>query len=488
MGIEYLLNYVKDYKQQDKDLIIQAYEFASMVHKDQVRKSKEAYIIHPLSVACILAHMHADAKTIAAGLLHDTIEDGKDISKEKIEILFGPTVANLVEGVTKLEKIDFGNNKELYDAANTRKIIESIMYDIRILIIKLADRLHNMRTEDFQPVNKQIEHSKETMDWYVPFAQLIGAYNIMIELEDYCFKYLKPNRYNFIDDIRKDAIEEYKCALEEMIIALYKPINNEGIIFDLNTSIKPRYELYKKYKMYGNIHDMHDLYAISLILPDIKTCYQIRDMLHDTYRYLEDKEKDYIANPKSNMYRALHTSIISPSGYKFQVQMQTEQMHSINTHGITAYWRLLNNRKGVDPSKVMQEEIKGYPFFSVLESIRQECNSTIDFNQEVRENLLSKRVKVKTPSGDIIELPQGSTIIDFAYHIHSDIGDNIVAAQVNGSYVELSYQLKEEDVVNIIVNKNFIGPRIDMLPLCMTSTARRKVKEYQKGLRKRINN
>lgn len=488
MEIEYLLNCVKDYKPQDKELIIRAYEFASSVHKNQFRKSGEAYIIHPLSVACILALMHADAETVSAGLLHDTIEDGENVSKEKIEILFGPTVANLVEGVTKLNKIDFENNKELCDAANTRKIIESIMYDIRIFIIKLADRLHNMRTEDFQPVNKQVEHSKETIDWYVPFAQLIGAYNIMIELEDYCFRYLKPENYSSINSLREIVKKEYSSALEETIIALTKMINHENIHFSLSTSIKPTYELYKKFKMYGNTNDIHDLYAIKLILPDIDDCYQIRDVINSSFTHLESKEKDYIAHPKSNMYRALHTSIVSPSGYKFQVQMQTDQMHSINTHGITAYWRLLSNRHDVDPSRVMQEEIKAYPFFSVLESIRHQCKSNEDFNQEVKENLLSKVISVKTPSGDIIDLPQGSTIIDFAYHIHSDIGDSIVAAQVNGAFVELSYHLKNNDVVNIIANKDFIGPRIDMLPLCKTSTAKRKVKEFQKGLKKRMNN
>ena len=480
MGLEYLLECIKDYKVEYKAMIIDAYEFAYRIHKGQKRKSGEDYIIHPLSVACILAQMRADAETICAGLLHDTIEDGVGITKEQLEITFGPTVAFLVDGVTKLKKLDFGNDQRSCDAANTRKIIETILSDIRIFIIKLADRLHNMRTEDYQPRNKQIEHSEETMELFVPFANLIGAYGIMVELEDYCFKYLKPSEYKYIEELRQEVLKEYQTSLDELIIDLTRCCNGENINFNLLTTVKHPYELFKKYRMYGDLSKIHDLYSVKINLNDRDQCYRLRDIILGKYPSLEEKSKDYIASPKNNMYSSLHTSIIGPEGRKFQVQIQTKEMHTINTHGITAYWALLGSREGINVSKLMQDEVSAYPFFKVLRDIRGANFRDEDFNQEVKETILTKHINAKTPNGDIIELPLGATVVDFAYRIHSDIGDTMTGAMVNGEYVPLNYEVQNNDVITIITNKDFIGPKIDMIPLCKTSTAKRKVKELQR--------
>ena len=471
---------IKDYSSEDKQLIIRAYEFASVVHRGVKRKSGEDYIIHPLSVACILAEMHADADTIAAGLLHDTIEDGVGITREKIAGIFNPTIAMLVDGVTKMKKMQFNNDKKMTDDANTRKIVESIIIDVRIFIIKLADRLHNMRTLEFHKPEKQIEHAIETRELFIPFAYLIGAYNIKAELEDICFKYLEPDEYKRIEDYIKYITSAYRSTLDEVVCTISQVLNTNQVPFNIKVRIKNLYGMYQKLKQYGTIEDIHDLVAIKILLSDEESCYWVNKQLENMYEVLEEKSKDYIKIPKTNLYSALHTSIISPSGYKLQFQIKTLQMHKINAYGLTAYWNLLKNQRRLTPAQKMQDEVRKLQFFSVIKELVDLEVSNDKFNEEIKDDLLSKKIYVSTPKGDVIELPCGSTPIDFAYKIHTDIGNTIVSAVVNDEVVRLNYQLQNKDVVNIISNKHFIGPKEDYLSYCKTKQAKRKIKELKK--------
>ncbi len=391
MGIEVLLDCIKEYAPYEKNRIIKAYEYASEIHKGVKRKSGEDYIIHPLWVGYILATMKADADTICAGILHDVMEDG-NITKEELTMEFNSSVAELVDGVTKIKKIVFDNDEKKTDDANLYKLMVSIIRDIRVMIIRLADRLHNMRTEQFQPPEKQIEHSDETREIHIPFAKMIGAYTIMLELEDYCFFYKQPKEYAMMEALIEEVKKEYLSKKEEIVVMTAKELNRRGIPYTIKTKIKTPYELYRKYKAHdGDIKAIHDLYAIKVLMAKESYCYAFNDYIKSVYPITCGKSKDYIANPKANMYQGLHTSIMTEDGYNFQFQLKTEQMYIINSYGITAYWRELRKRGIVDAAHEMQELAKQYPFFSVLESLTNLNIPNEEFHEKLKESVLYKK-------------------------------------------------------------------------------------------------
>lgn len=476
MGIDSLLAIISDYAPHDKEAILRAYEFAYEVHKGVVRKSGDPYITHPIAVACILAEMHADVETIMAGLLHDTIEDGDGITKEVIASKFGETVANLVDGVTKLPKLSIGNDKNKTDAESNRKIFESITFDIRILIIKLADRLHNMRTLEYHKPSKQEEISLETMNIFVPFANLIGAYTFKQELEDLAFKYLNPKEYLEMIDLEKKAYLENFDVIDQAIYRVSQLLNSKSIPFTEKLKIKNYYGLYKRLKTYQDISQVHDLFSIKFMVNDIDTCYYLKDEINKMYPSLKNREKDYISHPKSNMYRSLHTSVLAPNDRILQFQIKTPEMYRINSYGLTAYWDLL---KFNNAAEHMQNDARKLQFFQILEElVKTKEVSTEEFNTVVEKDILSDRINVKTPMGDIIDLPTGSTPVDFAFKIHTDLGLNIIASKVNGREVPLNYKLRDKDVVEVISDPYYTGERQDIYNMCTSVSVKRKIKKY----------
>ncbi|MCH5166666.1 MAG: bifunctional (p)ppGpp synthetase/guanosine-3',5'-bis(diphosphate) 3'-pyrophosphohydrolase [Erysipelotrichales bacterium] len=482
MGIETLLNIIKDYAPQDKQLIIRAYEFANSVHRGVLRKSGEPYIIHPIAVACILAEMHADVDTICAGLLHDVIEDGKGITKEYLAELFNPTIAYLVDGVTKLPKFGDQKSKGETDAFNRRKMIEMFILDIRIFIIKLADRLHNMRTLEYHKPNKQIENAQETRDIFVPFAHKVGAYEFKHELEDLSFKYLEPANYSLMQKYVENASKENFDVIESAICQVSQMLNSNNIPFDIKLKFKSLYGLYRKLSRYdGDLSKIHDLITITVLLEDMEKCYYLRDQINMIFDTVPEKSKDYIIRPKSNLYSSLHTTVMAPNNQMIQFKINTEKMHLINSYGISAYWDL--HKFNYAPEH-MQEDVKKMPFYNDLQELMTSNLKNEEFNEQVQADILSDTLYLKTPEGDTIELPIGSTPVDFAYKIHADIGNGIISAIVNGERVPLDYELQPDDNVHINFDNNLYGPRVDTLNMCKTKKAKRKIREYRENCKK----
>lgn len=481
MGIETLFTLIKDYSVSDKILILRAYEFAAYVHKGVKRKSGESYITHPLSVACILAEMHADADTIAAGLLHDTIEDGENITKELIEETFNPTIALLVDGVTKMKKIEFNNNKKKTDAANTRKIIEGITQDVRIFVIKLADRLHNMRTLEFHKREKQIEISLETMELFVPFANLIGEYSLQLELEDLAFKYCDPANYEKISNMKEKAELDYREDINEILCCIAQQLNSNDISFGVRVKFKNKFGIFKRLKAKKPLNDIHDLVSIKILVDNIEDCYRVKHMIEKMYPTSKEFEKDYILHPKTNLYQALHCVISTLDRKRIQVQIATPEMYKINQYGLTAYWKLLKDTQLVNPAEEMNQDLKKFQFFELLQELSTLNISNDLYYKEIKEDLLAQRIYVFTPKGDIIELPEGATPVDFAYKIHSDIGDTLTACKINGVESPLDTKLKSEDVVEVKCDFNLVGPRMDYLDMCKAASTKRKIKEFRRN-------
>ena len=473
--IDDLLEQVKTYSQEDVEMIRKAYKYADMLHEGQFRQSGEAYITHPLNVAYILSEMHADRDTICAGLLHDTLED-TNITKEDIAYHFNKDVANLVDGVTKLAKMNF-SSREAQNLANTRKIITSITEDVRIIIIKLADRLHNMRTLQFKKEFKQKENALETMEIFVPLAYYIGAYKIKSELEDLSLKYLKPDMYKKIEEIRKKQVIESESCLKEMLLKINNVLNDRNLPNEIRVRTKNIYGIYKKISNGYKISDIHDLLALKIMLEDVEDCYRALYLVHSKYHPINDKFKDYICNPKTNMYQSLHSTVFGPDDRIVQTQMRTFDMDKIATFGLATYWDI---NKG-DARNIMQENLKQkYQFFKSLTEINAMFGDNQDFVRQVKVELFADKIYVYTTKGDIIELPVGSTPIDFAYKIHTDVGNTMVAAIVNDEYVPIDYKLKNKDRVRIITDELSFGPREDWGSMVKTSYARRRINQFSR--------
>lgn len=472
-----LIDKLNEYNSEEVEVIKKAYEYAKKLHEGQYRQSGEPYINHPLNVAYILADMHADRDTICAGLLHDVLED-TEITKEDIAHDFNQNVANLVDGVTKLSKMNF-SSKQDQNLANTRKIITGITEDVRIIIIKLADRLHNMRTLQFKSEFKQKENALETMEIFVPLAYYIGAYRIKSELEDLSLRYLKPDMYKKIEE-RKLKIEEdsYGC-LQEMLLKIQAMLNDKNIPNEIKVRTKNIYGIYKRLSEGQKLADIHDLLALKIMVDEVANCYFALGMIHEEYHPINNKFKDYICNPKTNMYRSLHTTVFGPDDRLVQTQIRTFAMDKVASFGLTAYWDV---EKG-NARDVMQEDLKSkFQFFKSLTEINSMFGDNQQFVNQVKCELFSDKVYVYTTRGDIIELPKGATPIDFAYKIHTDIGNTMVGVFVNDEYVPIDYVLKNKDRVRIVTDDLSYGPREDWIKKAQTSHARKKIKEFKKGI------
>ena len=473
---EQLIEKVSEYlSQEEVEMVKKAYAYANNMHSDQYRENGEPYIVHPTTVAYILAEMHADTNTICAGLLHDTLED-TDASKEDIAYYFNQDVANLVDGVTKLAKMNF-SSKQDQNVANTRKIITGITQDVRIIIIKLADRLHNMRTLQFKSEFKQKENALETLEIFSPLAYYIGAYRIKSELEDLSLKYLKPKMYGTIKEKKEKVELESEPILKEMLYKIQTILNNKNIPNEIKIRTKNIYGIYKRLNEGQKMSDIHDLLALKIMVDDIDNCYRTLGVIHNEYHPLNDKFKDYICNPKTNMYRSLHTTVFGPDDKLVQTQIRTFDMDQVASFGLTAYWDFL---KG-DARNVMQEDLKEkYQFFKSLVEINSMFGDNQQFVNQVKSELFSDKVYVYTTRGDIIELPKESTVIDFAYKIHTDIGNTMVGAYVNDEFVPVDYELKNKDRVRVITDNLSFGPRVEWMDKAHTSLAKRKIKEFNK--------
>ena len=473
--LEKLLEKIKTYNEEEVNIIKKAYEYADNLHYGQYRQSGEPYITHPLNVAYILADMHADRDTVCAGLLHDTLED-TDIKKEDIAHDFNQNIANLVDGVTKLSKMNF-SSKQDQNYANTRKIITGITEDVRIIIIKLADRLHNMRTLEHKSEFKQKENSLETMEIFVPLAYYIGAYRIKSELEDLSLKYLKPDMYKKIEERKYKIEQDSRACLYEMLFKIERLLNDKFIPNEIKIRTKNIYGIYKRLNEGQKISDIHDLFSLKIMVDKIEECYITLGLIHNEYHPINDKFKDYICNSKTNMYKSLHTTVFGPDDRLVQTQIRTFEMDKVASFGLTAYWEAEKGKA----RDIMQNELKQkFQFFKSLTEINALFGDNQEFVSQVKTELFSDRIYVYTTKGDIIELPKGSTPIDFAYKIHTDIGNTMIGAFVNDEFVPVDHLLNTKDRVRIITDELSYGPRVDWIDKAKTSNAKRKIMEFNR--------
>ena len=475
LTLDDLIKKINEYNPEAVPMVKKAYEYADLFHEGQYRQSGEPYIIHPLNVAYILADLYADQDTLCAGLLHDTIEDTK-VTEEDIAHDFNPEIAKLVNGVTKISKMNY-SNKEEFNNANTRKIITSVMDDVRIIIIKLADRLHNMRTLEFKSEIKQIENSLETLTIFAPFAYYIGAYRIKSELEDISLRYLKPDKYKEIEEIRIRMEQDSEECLKEMLQNIKGLLEFENIPNEIKIRIKNIYGIYKRLEDGHKVTNIHDLLSLKIMVDGIKNCYIALGMIHSQYHPINNRFKDYIYNPKTNKYRSLHTTVFGPDERLVQTQIRTFDMDKVASFGLTAYWEI---KKGEAREEMQRELSNKFQFYKSLKQINGSFSDD-EFVQKVREEVFSDKIYVYTPKGEIIELPKGSTPIDFAYSIHSKIGDEMIKAIVNNEEVPFDYTLKTKDRIKIVTDTLASGPQKEWLDIIHTTKAKRKIKEYIKN-------
>ncbi len=474
MTIEDVIKEIEKYNPEEVDKVRKAYELASKAHASQTRESGEPYIIHPINVCMNLTRFKADGSSLCAGLLHDVVED-TDYTLEDIEQQFGSDVAFLVDGVTKISNLHF-NTKDEATNANIRRLINSLNDDVRIIIIKLCDRLHNMHTLEFKAPEKRIRSAKETLNIFVPLAYFIGAFQIKCELEDICLSYIDNETYNTIEEKIKDIEKDYKKCCEIASKQVPELLNKHGIKFSFRIKILNKYHLYTKLNKGYKLSDIHDLVNFKLILEDDEDPYRVLGLIHKLYTPMNNKFKDYIACPKTNMYRSLHTTVFGPDNHLLQFQIKTKTMDDVNTIGLAAYWKLYRE----DGKTKMQHELKlNYQFFNTLRDLNDVTESDSVFLDKVKQEIFSNNIYVYTLRGDIFELPNGSTVIDFAYKIHSDLGNHLHKAYINGKEVDLSTKLNNKDRI-LLIKKDSSKPKESWLNIVVTSRAKRKIKEALK--------
>ena len=460
----------------DVSLIEKAYKLAVEAHGDQRRKSGEPYIIHPLWVAIILADLEMDKETIAAGMLHDVVEDTK-FTEEDIRKEFGAEVALLVDGVTKLGRLSYSSDKLEVQAENLRKMFLAMAKDIRVIIIKLADRLHNMRTLQFMTPAKQKEKAKETMDIYAPIAQRLGISKIKTELDDLALKYSQPEVfYDLVNQInaRKTEREEF---VEQIVDEVSTHMKNAGIKAEVNGRVKHFFSIYKKMvNQDKTIDQIYDLFAVRILVDTVKDCYAALGVIHEMYKPIPGRFKDYIAMPKPNMYQSLHTTLIGPTGQPFEIQIRTEEMHRTSEYGIAAHWKYKEANNG---NSINGEEEKLSWLRQILEWQR-DMSDNREFMSLLKSDLdlFSDSVFCFTPSGDVKSLPKGSTPIDFAYGIHSAVGNKMIGAKVNGRLVTIDYNIRNGDRIEILTSANSKGPSRDWLNLVKSTQAKNKINQW----------
>lgn len=471
---EDLIRKIKDYNPDEVEMVTKAYNYAKDLHEGQFRESGEPYITHPLNVAFILADMKADRDTVCAGLLHDVVED-TSATIEDIEHLFNPEVAKLVDGVTKLAKMDFVS-KESLKLANTRKLITGITSDVRIIIIKLADRLHNMRTLQYKPVEKQKTTATETMEIYVPFAYFIGAYRIKTELEDLSFMYLKPDDYRRIEFERNRIEEESSECLIDMYKTIKKVLEDKDIPNEIKVRIKNIYGIYKLIKDERNLSKIHDLLILKVIVDNIDNCYRTLGVVHSIYHPISTSIKDFICDPKSNMYQSLHTTVFAPDNRYVQAQIRTFEMDRTASHGLTSYWA---SSKGEARNR-MQEDLKNkYQGYKSLVEISEVFKRNEDFLENIKTEVFSDKIFVYNSEGKRIELPKGATAIDFAYALDEKIANRMVKVEINEKLRDPESVLYNNDRIIIKTDNNTSGPSESWLEAAKTTHAKRKILEFK---------
>ena len=467
---------VNTYITDEKELkqLSSAYLFAYEKHFGQKRLTGEDYITHPLNVAYILAEINADSSTLCAALLHDTIEDC-DVTEEELIDKFGKEIASLVNGVTKINKLKFTCDNEAV-IANHRKILVGLCEDVRILILKLADRLHNMRTLWILSEKSQKENAKETLDILTPIAHRLGMNKIKSELEDLSLRYLKPDVYFSIVEKLNQTRKERDRIVNEMMEKVSELLNAHNIKHEIKGRAKSIYSIYKKLDKGKRFSDIYDLLALRVFVDSVEECYQCLGIIHSKYRPIPKRFKDYIAMPKTNMYQSLHTTVFGLGGYLFEIQIRTYEMDQVAEHGIASHWSYKEHGSNVKASmqSAMEQKLQ---FFREIMELKEEKNDEL-FVHNVQEEVLSNTIYVFTPKGDVIELPQGSTPIDFAYRVHSGVGDTMVGALVNGNIVSLDYQLNDGDIIKINTNKNSSGPSREWIDMAFTAQAKNKIKSF----------
>ena len=464
----------------DVSMIEKAYKLAVKAHGDQRRKSGEPYIIHPLWVAIILADLEMDKETIAAGMLHDVVEDTK-FTEEDIRREFGDEVALLVDGVTKLGRLSYSSDKLEVQAENLRKMFLAMAKDIRVIIVKLADRLHNMRTLQFMTPAKQKEKAKETMDIYAPIAQRLGISKIKTELDDLALKYSQPEVfYDLVNQInaRKTEREEF---VEQIVEEVSTHMKNANIKAEVNGRVKHFFSIYKKMvNQDKTVDQIYDLFAVRIIVESVKDCYAALGVIHEMYTPIPGRFKDYIAMPKPNMYQSLHTTLMSSVGQPFEIQIRTEEMHKTAEYGIAAHWKYKESNDGKKSVEAQEEEKLSW-LRQILEWQR-DMSDNREFLNLIKGDLdlFAEDVYCFTPQGDVKNLPNGSTPIDFAYAIHSAVGNKMVGARVNGKLVNIDYKIQNGDRIEILTSQNSKGPSRDWLNIVKSTQAKNKINQWFK--------
>lgn len=475
--MENVQTYIK--RPENIELIQKAYDFAYEHHKGQFRKSGEPYVIHVIQVANTLALMHCGPKTIAAGLLHDTVEDCQGVTTDTITELFGQEIATLVDAVTKIGAIKFKDEEE-YLASNHRKLFIAMAKDIRVILIKLADRLHNMRTLQYMRPEKQKKIARETLSVYAPIAHRLGISEIKNELEDLSFKYLDYKKYEEIKDLVKQRESDRNEQVHEMISDIESIMQEYNIQYRIFGRSKHFYSIYKKMVTKNKrFEEILDLLAIRIVTDSVVHCYEILGYIHAKYRPIPGRFKDYIAMPKANMYQSLHTTIVEPEhGNIFEIQIRTEEMDAIAERGVAAHWKYKENRNYTPEyeQKEIEDKLSWFRDFSMMTD--EESEDPLEYMNVLQKDIFEANVYCLTPRGKVIALPSGSCPIDFAYRIHTEVGNKTVGAKVNGAIVPLNTPLKTGDVVDILTNNNSAGPSADWIKIVKSGHARNKIRTF----------
>ena len=473
-----LISRVKKYNPEGVEVIEKAYHMADDAHKNQLRKSGEPYIIHPLYVAIILADLEMDTNTVVAGIMHDIIED-TDITYDGLKEAFNEDVANIVEGVTKLNRMEIGNRDKMdAQAENLRKMFLAMAKDIRVIVVKLADRLHNMRTLKHMPPEKQIEKARETLEIFSPIAQRLGISRIKVELDDLSLKYLEPEAYYDLVDkiaIRRAEREKYVADIVEEV---GQHIKNAGIHAEIDGRVKHFFSIYKKMKNQNKTLDqIYDLFAVRIIVDTIPDCYAALGVVHGIYTPVPERIKDYISSPKSNMYQSIHVTVIGSSGQPFEIQIRTNEMHHVAEYGIAAHWKY---KEGADGKTIALADEQKFAWLRQILEWQKDSEDNAEFMNLVKNglDLFTDEVYCFTPNGELKQLPVGSTPVDFAYSIHSAVGNKMIGAKVNGKLANIDYQIQNGDKIEILTSNSSTGPSRDWLSFVKSAQARNKINQW----------